>query len=208
MAVAFRINRPSDLASIFAAHDEFISILADARGDFPREEMAEVYTAPFCFMPGRFKDRGDEGGWLFFTPRVPWTHDVHIHAVNEMKRSGFKLISIEKSVESCQDMLRLREGNVYTFTKHGGYPRIEDNVGPALDEEAVRITCAAMGWKVPKDWQDRRLELCHQHCINRVLNIEEFSDECNKDKDPETQHLIGDNVDIKMNGNGGEIFHM
>jgi hypothetical protein len=168
--------------------------------------MAEVYTSPFCIMPGRYKDRQDDGGWIMFTPVVPWTHEVHAEAVKKMKRGGYKMISIEKSVEYCQDVCKLRDATLFTFTKHGGYPRIEeDNIGWILDTEAVKITCAALGWEIPGDWQEMRYELGQRRNVRPAMSIVDFIKGCNKENDVENQQYLSGE---QMNGQDGEICHM
>jgi hypothetical protein len=191
MALAFRVNKPHDLAVIFAAHDEFISILSDARESFPREEMAEVYTAPFAFMHGRFKSYDDDGGWMIFTPMVPWTHQVHGLAMKELKRRGYTNMTILKSAEQCQDQLKHSDETISTFTTHGGYPRTED-IGVELDERAVRKTCATMGWNVPKDWEERRFEYTNHRDIH-AIGVVDFIAGCNKENDADSQQIFGDN---------------
>lgn len=161
MALAMRVTKSSDFAVIFAAHDVFISILAGARNRFPREEMTEVYTAPFVYLHAQFKRSNDEGGWIIFTPMTPWPHELHYLALNQLKRLGIKICSVEKSVEACQEMLKHDDDTISIFTTHGGYPRIED-IGLSLDERAVRITCAAAGWKYPEDFQEKRIEIVKQ----------------------------------------------
>lgn len=204
MALAFRVSQPSDMAVVFAAHDIFLSVLTEARDGFPREEMAEVYTAPFAFMHGRFKRPDDEGGWMLFTPIVPWTHEVHHIAVEEMKRSIKISCSVEKSVENVQEILKHVEDTICIFPTHRGYPRIND-IGPNLDERAVRFTCASMQWNVPKDWQERRTELTEQRGIPNIINVVDFIAGCNKENsDTESQQMIDNQMDVR----DGETVHL
>ena len=204
MALAFRVNNPNDFVNVLAIHDEFISILADLREEYSREEMAEVYTAPFVFMPGRYKRPDDSGGWIMFTPIVPWIHEVHFLAANEMKRTGIKNISIEKSVENCQEILKHRDDTIAIFTTHGGYPRVED-IGPGLDEKAVRLSCKIMNWNVPKDWQERRTELCNRRNIQPPIGVLDFVAGCHKNIDTDLSRVV---VHNEGNDHDGEPVHI
>ncbi|KAL7511791.1 hypothetical protein ACHAXN_008804 [Cyclotella atomus] len=197
MALAFRVNQPTDLAVVLGAHDIFISILNELRPEFPQEEMKETYTAPFVFLHGKNKRPDDKGGWLIFTPLLPWTHEVHHVAVDELKRIGMKNVSVEKSVEGCQHTLKHRDDTVSIFTTHGGYPLLED-IGPDLDERAVRITCDTLGWKVPIDWKEKRKEFSR---MSSAISAVDFIALCNKEKCAGNKNADEDN---QTNDNGGE----
>jgi delta-aminolevulinic acid dehydratase/porphobilinogen synthase len=81
----------------------------------------------------------DKGGWIMFTPLVPWTHEVHQNAVSDMKKSGYTDITIEQSAEEVQDICKLCDINVHKFTRHGRYPQKDNGIGSLLDDPAVKI---------------------------------------------------------------------
>jgi hypothetical protein len=201
MALAFRINQPTDLGVVLGAHDVFISILNELRPEFPQDEMKEIYTAPFVFLHGKYKRSDDNGGWLVFTPLLPWTHDIHYMAVDELRRIGIKMGSVEKSVEGCQHILKHSDDTVSIFTTHGGYPLLEE-IGPDLDERAVRITCDTLGWKVPIDWKEKRKEYSR---MASAISVVDFIALCDKENGDEPKNIVDDN---QINDHDGETVNI
>ena len=56
------------------------------------------------------------------------------------------------------------EYNIFTFTIDGGYPTCMD-VSSSLEDDAVSVTCSAMGWKIPINWRDVRKRIVNLHDI-------------------------------------------
>ena len=52
------------------------------------------------------------------------------------------------------------EGELVTFTSDATYPD-EDDISQALEQTAVEVTCQALGWEIPTDWQRERERLTH-----------------------------------------------
>lgn len=205
MALAFRINKPEDIPFVFGVHDILLSILAEELRSnvlFPRELAAEVYTAPFVFLSGRYRRPSDEGGWILFTPMVPWTHEVHLRAHEKLKDLGVRNMTIENSVEKAQASLKHTDDTVCIFTKHGGYPMVDD-IGISLDERAVVETCDALGWKIPKGWKERRLEISKEFSTSPIGFVD-FVAECNKENNTATK-TVGDD---QMNDRAGETVNI
>lgn len=201
MALAFRIDHPSQIAHILGIHDIFLSILAkEMRSEFPSEHASEVYTAPYMFLSGRYGRQPHDGGWVVFTPMVPWLHDAHTHACERLKDAGVDNVTVESSVEKVQAFLRHSDDTVCTFTTHGGYPRADD-LGLSLDESAVSKTCAAMGWKVPpKNWKEKRLQLSKKYNVTCAISFEDFITGCKKENDDDSRKAD----DNQMNGQSAE----
>ncbi|KAL7527920.1 hypothetical protein ACHAXR_002191 [Thalassiosira sp. AJA248-18] len=174
MALAFFVDgRQQDcLATAFAAHDEYLSVLGFfVNGPKTKKCMTpenDFYSAPFCFMPKNKKE-----GFLVFTTQVPWLQDHlrdgrlveteaerahHAKAHDWQEREGrFKAPHLG-SVEQFQRILSLRERDIFTFTSTGCYPTKEE-ISQSLEDTAVKVTCAAMGWKIPSDWRQIRKEI-------------------------------------------------
>eukprot|EP00584_Thalassiosira_punctigera_P014704 CAMPEP_0172552560 /NCGR_PEP_ID=MMETSP1067-20121228/45836_1 /TAXON_ID=265564 ORGANISM="Thalassiosira punctigera, Strain Tpunct2005C2" /NCGR_SAMPLE_ID=MMETSP1067 /ASSEMBLY_ACC=CAM_ASM_000444 /LENGTH=231 /DNA_ID=CAMNT_0013340563 /DNA_START=175 /DNA_END=870 /DNA_ORIENTATION=- len=169
MALAFWVDgRPGSVASAMCAHDEYLSLFAyhlsggRGRGGAPRHFRLtpddDFYSAPYCFMP---KHR--RGGFLVFTTRVPWLHGnplgeadrAHDRARETMESRGKYEKPFLGTVEKFMVDLGLKERDVYTFTDDGCYPTQRD-ISQALEDRAVEVTCAAMGWKAPTDWRQVR----------------------------------------------------
>ena len=52
------------------------------------------------------------------------------------------------------------EDELVTFTSDATYPD-EDDISQALEQTAVEVTCQALGWEIPTDWQRERERLTH-----------------------------------------------
>mmetsp|Transcript_15746 Transcript_15746/g.33266 ORF Transcript_15746/g.33266 Transcript_15746/m.33266 type:complete len:404 (-) Transcript_15746:201-1412(-) len=123
------------------------------------------------------------GGFIVMTCRVPWLHGHGKHHLTKQKSknndeefdntnwqhqyfqraremmrecgTALPLPYIEMGPERMQHHLMLDENDIYTFTKDGCYPDAND-ISRALEDRAVEVTCAAMGWKVPEHWRRER----------------------------------------------------
>lgn len=172
MALAFWVDgRPDGVAAAFAAHDEYTAIFGYFfRGGEdktrPLTPADAFFTAPCCFLP---KHR--DGGFIIFTPGVPWLHGnpfenlrerAHHRAHEWMRDRGRAEAPHLGTLEVFQRTLKLEEGDVYTFTEDGAYPATAD-VNCALEDRAVAVTCAAMGWPAPADWRGARARLAETH---------------------------------------------
>ncbi len=172
MALAFRITNSEDFGRLFASYDEYSSIvnMLFGRALSPSDD---YYTAPYAFMPG-----GEVGGFVVMTCRVPWLHghgnlpDSHhdkgtwreqyfaqaldIMTKCDMFSSGDDIPKVEaKGAEYIQMRLDLEEREVFTFTNDGCYPTEDDDI-EELEDNAVIITCGAMGWELPFKWREER----------------------------------------------------
>jgi hypothetical protein len=125
----------------------------------------DYYTAPFCFLQNH-----RNGELLVFTCRVPWLHGnpfgapdrAHHRAHAWMREKGTREGPHLGTVEAFAATLDLDERRVHAFTPDGCYPALED-ITRGLEDRAVEVTCAAMGWARPEDWRRARAKLSETH---------------------------------------------
>mmetsp|Transcript_13580 Transcript_13580/g.29531 ORF Transcript_13580/g.29531 Transcript_13580/m.29531 type:complete len:376 (+) Transcript_13580:221-1348(+) len=187
MALAFRVSHPDDFARMFAAYDEYSSIINDLFGRVLTPD-DDFYTAPWCFMPD-----GDCGGFVVFTAQVPWLHG-HGHVLGthrdtqNSREQHFQRASrrmrdcavchpedipcVEMGPEKMQLLMELDDDDIFTFTKDGCYPG-KDDISQALEDIAVKVTCEAMGWEMPPDWRQERERQSRMRCVEEVFDLVE-----------------------------------
>ena len=153
-----------------------------------RPDVDDYYSAPYCFLS--WKDGGSstrtDGGFVVFACMVPYLHgnpwtreNVEYQTMDDgtrahhQAREWMKLKGTFKgrtphvgTVEKFQTEMKLgyNDGGVYTFTADGGYPTCMD-VSSSLEDDAVSVTCSAMGWKIPINWRDVRKRIVNLHDI-------------------------------------------
>jgi len=200
MAVAFRVDKADDIAKIFAANDELLSQMYhhSEELELAASDMKDVFTMPFAFLPTK-----KEGGYLLFTLKVPWINEAHKVVARQMRDDGCEVVPIcNNTTEECQQILKLDEEDVFTFTKDGSYPDANDDL-TKLEDRAVTVICGVMGWKLPKakTWHKIRDEISEERCLGHpVRTLSEFCDgrrKMNKVEDgvKAKQHSVGDQAD-------------
>lgn len=153
MALAFYVDGHNKhaFAEAFAAHDEYLAMFSYFVHDQEAEPKMlmpnhDYYSAPFCFLP-----KSATNGFLVFTHMVPWLtgnpverdnrdrederpHDLAWRCQNRDGKFDAPHIG---TAEGLQRRVCLKEEDVITFTKDGGYPTKED-VSQALGTCIVR----------------------------------------------------------------------
>jgi len=185
MALAFRIKDPDEFGILFSAYDEYTSILNSLFGRVltPNDD---YYTAPWSFMPQA------DNGFIIFTCNVPWYHNdtskrcIMKKVPLENRKNYFeKALQIMKknwrhdkerhgdipfldTPEDMQEILRLCDSNLITFTEDGCYPDKND-ISRELEETAIIETCAAMGWQIPLEWREERKQWTKARCKHQNI---------------------------------------
>lgn len=173
MAVCYRVEEPDDLGRMFAAHDLFSSLVNALFGRTLGPD-DDYYAAPWAFLPDRSRDVGH----VVFTCRVPWLHGRpprggHLRRAREVmvrECADATMVPRVGTAEAVQDWLRLDECDVHAFTADGCYPSARD-VSRRLEDDAVRVTCGAMGWEVPDDWREERRREGEYWCVGDVFDL-------------------------------------
>lgn len=202
MALAFWVDgSPDGLAAAFAAHDEFLSIFsyfANGKRQYMMTPDDDFYTAPFCFMPKNHRE-----GFIVFTPQVPWLHGnplgeserAHHRAYEYMELKGKYNSPRLGTVEKFMTTLGLKERDIFTFTSDGCYPTKQD-ISQALEDKALEVTCAAMGWEIPENWRLIRKKESETHGLP-LLNLADWDQRKTKNN---SNDETNDNVEMTCKG--------
>mmetsp|Transcript_19113 Transcript_19113/g.40291 ORF Transcript_19113/g.40291 Transcript_19113/m.40291 type:complete len:242 (-) Transcript_19113:275-1000(-) len=202
MALAFWVDsRPDGVAAAFAAHDEYLSIFsyfANGQTKYMMTPNDQFYTAPFCYMP-----KSRKGGFIVFTCQVPWLHGnplgeserAHHRAHEYMELKGKYDVPHLGTVEKFMTTLGLKERDIFTFTNDGCYPTKRD-ISEALEDKAVEVTCAAMGWDIPQNWRIVRKKESETHGLP-ILNLADWDQKQRKNHKHTNNNNDSDNASKK-----------
>ena len=187
MALAFRIKHPEDFGMLFSAYDEYTSILNSLFGRVltPDDDYYTspwcfikngdtsgyvVFTSQVSWMHHNsskrciVKEVPHEDDYYTSFKRVPNEHrkNYFVEAREIMKDNWYRYddrnIDIPYVVlpESILQHFKVDEEEIITFTSDGCYPDKND-ISQELEENAIIETCAAMGWQIPLDWREQRV---------------------------------------------------
>lgn len=106
---------------------------------------------------GKGDQQKQHTGYLIFVAQVPWlelnppqtttvTNTPHQQALDWMRRNSKASAPILGTVEDFQDRLRLKDEEVFTFTKDGCYPTVWD-VSQALGKNCDAFLHPALGYR-------------------------------------------------------------
>lgn len=218
MALAFYVDKPDSLSSVFAAHDEYLAVFSyflnggEVPADIILTPDSNHYSAPYCFLPKKYDKRTGRvaAGFIVFTCLVPWLNGnpkaeqgetAHKKAKDWMgnrSRLSDNFTPHLGSVENFQESLNVGEEEVYTFTADGYYPTKED-VSQALEDKAVAMICKITGWEVPNDWRALRERKTDLHDIP-ICNLNDWDagKYTNKQNIPQKDENNGGNGDAVL----------
>jgi len=176
MALAYPIRNVKDLAHAFAAKDEFISALSyylySNTDNYIMNPLDEYYVAPYCFMCTKNNPKSDKAGFLVFSSMAPFVQKrEHDEAFSLIKRQGYHKTPFIGTIEKFQELLKLKEKDIYTFTSDGCVPTAED-VSQELEDVAIRVVCDLMRWRYPYSWRDKREDVASY--FGPVLDLAEY----------------------------------
>ncbi|KAL7533308.1 hypothetical protein ACHAXR_006961 [Thalassiosira sp. AJA248-18] len=149
MAAAFKVTNSSDIASAFAAHDEFLSRVSvkGNGGEISANKIGDdFYTAPFELL------RKDDGTcFIVFTCYK--TRGPHYESSDEM---GKDAPLVAPGSIAVREILNVQEKDQFQFREYAW--AMGEDVNAALEDKAVKITCEKMGWEIPAGWRDDRIK--------------------------------------------------
>ena len=145
----------------------------------------DYYVAPYCFMCTKNNPKSDKAGFLVFSSMAPFVQKrEHDEAFSLIKRQGLHKTLFLGTIENFQELLKLKEKDIYTFTSDGCVPTADD-VSQELEDVAIRVVCDLMRWRYPYSWRDKREEVASY--FGPVLDLAEYD---GRKKNKQQQHQL------------------
>ncbi|KAL9190436.1 LOW QUALITY PROTEIN: hypothetical protein ACHAXT_007647 [Thalassiosira profunda] len=166
MAAAIKVTSAGEIATAFAANDEFLSRVA--KNFWPgavvmMEPGDDFYAAPYCLL--KAEEDGAPVAYVVFTSYK--ARNPHYAASNDMK---YDAPLVAPCTDAVMENLGVDEDHKFTFYAWAA----GKDVDTALEDNAVKVTCDEMGWEFPADWRQSRRQQSKARCVGPVWDLEKY----------------------------------